>query len=160
MNKSEKVLLWLAGALLAVSILFPNGPDVFRAPAPVVPVVPKVTDAAVLKILAPATPAELTRIEGVYSALAAILPRDAGKLIVTTEQWETLQANTLKLAIESPGKYVDLDEAIETVFLKTVGTDDVLPNNAETQKKLVIASEIVANTAAELLAHPVAPVAR
>jgi hypothetical protein len=52
----------------------------------------------------------------------------------------------LQLAIDTPGKYKGLDDAIETVFLKTVGTD-VMPNNPDTQKKLVTACEIIANSA-------------
>jgi hypothetical protein len=149
-KKCNVALLWLAGALLAASVLFPNGPSTsfFSKPvAPVAPAAPKATDAALLEILKAATPEDLARINGVYTALETVLARDAGKLVTTSEQWVELQARTLRLAIDTPGKYKGLDEAIEAVFLKTVGTDDVLPNNAETQKKLMAACDIIANSA-------------
>ena len=149
-KKCNVAMLWLAGALLAVSVLFPNGPSLsfFSKPAaPVAPVVPKVTDKTLLEILKPATPEDLARINGVYSALGVVLARDGGERVTTTEQWAELQARTLQLAIDTPGKYKGLDDAIETVFLKTVGTDDVMPNNPDTQKKLVAACEIIANSA-------------
>jgi hypothetical protein len=143
-KSGNAVILWLAGAMLAVSLLFPNG---FSSPKPAaVPGTPKVTDKTLLEILEPATPEDLARINGVYSALGVVLARDSGKRITTTEQWAELQASTLQLAIDTPGKYKGLDDAIETVFLKTVGTD-VMPNNPDTQKKLVTACEIIANSA-------------
>jgi hypothetical protein len=140
-------MLWLAGALLAASVLFPNGPAAAFSFKPVVPVTSKVTDKTLLEILKPATPEDLARINGVYSALGVVLARDSGERVTTTEQWAELQARTLQLAIDTPGKYKGLDDAIETVFLKTVGTDDVMPNNPDTQKKLVAACEIIANSA-------------
>jgi hypothetical protein len=146
-KKCNVAMLWLAGALLAASVLFPNGPSLsfFSKPAP--PPAPKVTDKTLLEILKPATPEDLARINGVYSALGVVLARDSGERVTTTEQWAELQARTLQLAIDTPGKYKGLDDAIETVFLKTVGTDDVMPNNPDTQKKLVAACEIIANSA-------------
>jgi len=147
-KKCNVAVLWLAGALLAVSVLFPNGPAAAFSSKPAAgPVTPKVTDKTLLEILKPATPEDLARINGVYSALGVVLARDSGELVTTTEQWAVLQARTLKLAIDTPGKYKGLDDAIETVFLKTVGTDDVMPNNPDTQKKLVTACEIIANSA-------------
>jgi hypothetical protein len=140
-------MLWLAGALLAASVLFPNGPAAAFSKPAAAPVTPKVTDATLLKILEPATPEDLARINDVYTALGVVLTRDSGKFVTTTEQWAALQARTLKLAIDTPGKYKGLDDAIETVFLKTVGTDDVMPNNPDTQKKLVAACAIIANSA-------------
>ena len=146
-KKCNAAMLWLAGALLAVSVLFPNGPSASFFSKPVAPVAPKVTDKTLLEILKPATPEDLARINGVYSALGVVLARDGGERVNTTEQWAELQARTLQLAIDTPGKYKGLDDAIETVFLKTVGTDDVMPNNPDTQKKLVAACEIIANSA-------------
>lgn len=140
-------LLLLAGGLLAVSLLFPNGFSAPKPPAVVVPGVPKVTDPTIVSKLADATPEDLARINGVYTALVVILKRDGGTLITTTEQWEKLAARTLQLAIDHPGTYPGLDEAIESLFLKTVGTDDVLPGNPDTLKKLITACEIVANSA-------------
>jgi hypothetical protein len=139
-----KNFVWLAAALLLLSFVYPNGPTLPISPA-VVPAGP--TDSALLAILANATAEDKTRINDVYVALKTVLTRDAGKRVSTTEQWADLHANTLQLAIDTPGKYPGLDEAIETVFKTTVGTDDVLPSNEETRKKLVAACEIISNTA-------------
>jgi len=145
-------LLWFAGVLLTISFLFPEGvkfpntPAPAPAPAPApVPVIE--TDPELLKILSAADTADKKRISGVYRALAEVLTRDDGKLVTTTERWRTLHANTLTLAIDTPGKYPGLDVAIERVFLTTVGTDDVLPNSGATQMKLIKACEIIAASA-------------
>lgn len=148
MNK----LLWFAGALLAVSFLFPNGIDLSRpvpeptpSPAPVVPVVE--TDAKLVELLANADAADKQRIVDVYSALSTILTRDDGKRINNTEKWAELQGRTLDMAIDQVGKYPGLDVAIENVFLSVMGTDDVLPNNGETQMKLIRACKIIVASA-------------
>lgn len=143
----HKVVLWLAAALLAVSIVFPNGPKLGKPAAPAAPVVEHATDAAIVKLLATADSADKARINGIYTALAAVLKKDAGKRITTTEQWADLQANTLQLAIDTPGKYPGLDTAIEAVFLAKLGTDDVLPGTPETQGKLIDACETIASSA-------------
>jgi hypothetical protein len=140
-----KNFVWLAAALLLLSFVYPNGPTLPVSPA-VTPVTGP-TDSALLKILENATAEDKARINDVYAALKKVLTRDAGKRVATTEQWTDLHANTLQLAIDTPGKYPGLDEAIETVFKTTVGTDDVLPSNEETRKKLVAACEIISNTA-------------
>lgn len=148
MNK----LLWFAGVLLAVSFLFPNGIDLSRpapeptpVPAPVVPVVE--TDAKLVELLANADAADKQRIVDVYSALSTILTRDDGKRINNTEKWAELQGRTLDMAIDQVGKYPGLDVAIENVFLSVMGTDDVLPNNGETQMKLIRACKIIVASA-------------
>jgi hypothetical protein len=110
-------------------------------PAPVVPVVQP--DSKIVGILANAEEADKRRIRDVYSALATIVQRDSGKFVKTTEQWAELHARTLTMAIDKVGKYPQLDEAIEGVFLSAVGTDDVVPANADTQKKLITACEII-----------------
>lgn len=138
-------LVWLAGALLGVSLLFPNG-FASKSAAPVTPEAPKPTNPAIVKLLDEASDADLARIRSVYTGLARVLQRDAGKRITTTEQWEELAAATLQLAIDEPGKYAGLDEAIEAVFVGALG-DDVLPNNADTRNKLIGACEIVVNSA-------------
>jgi hypothetical protein len=140
-------MLWLAGALLAVSVVFPNGPTLPVKPAPVTPAVVHATDAGIVTLLANADSADKARINGIYTALVAVLKKDAGKRITTTEQWADLQANTLQLAIDTPGKYPGLDTAIEAVFLATLGTDDVLPGTPETQAKLIDACETIASSA-------------
>lgn len=146
MNK----LLWFAGLLLAVSFLFPNGlnfpvtpvtPVPAPEPAPVAPVVD--VDAKIVELLANADAADKARIVSVYSGLETVLTRDNGKRINTTEKWSELQARTLEMAIEQVGKYPGLDAAIENVFLTVVGTDDVLPNNGDTQMKLIKACKLI-----------------
>jgi hypothetical protein len=44
-------------------------------------------------------------------------------------------------------KYPGLDEAIEQVFLTTLGTDDVLPGNEQTRSKIVEACDVIINSA-------------
>jgi len=143
----NKALLWLAGALLAVSIAFPNGLKLGQLAAPVTPVAEHATDSEIVQLLANATAADKARINGIYTALAAVLKKDAGKRITTTEQWADLQANTLQLAIDTPGKYPGLDTAIELVFAGKLGTDDVMPSTPETQAKLIDACETIASSA-------------
>jgi hypothetical protein len=144
-----KNFVWLAGLLLLASFLLPAAQRAVPAPVPVVvPVAPLVTDGQIVTLLAAADPADKRRINGVYAALSKVLQRDNGKRITTTEKWAEVAANTLQLAIDTPGKYPGLDVAIEAVFLAQVGTDDVLPNNPDTCKKLVAACDIVANSAA------------
>lgn len=141
-----KNFVWLAAGLLALSFMYPNGPDL-KWSRPESAAVDAPTDDAIVKLLAKADIKDKHRIQDVYEALIFWLRRDAGTRVITTEQWAELAANTQQTAIETPGKYPGLDAAIEAVFLRVVGTDDVLPNNAETQKKLIEACELVANSA-------------
>lgn len=145
----KNVIVALAAGVLLLAFLFPEGvapqpvtPDPATPVAPAVPV-----DAGVQQALAGASAADRNRIVGVYDALAAVLTRDGGKRINTTEKWAEFQANTLQLAIDTPGKYPGLDVAIENVFKTTVGTDDVLPTNEATREKLVNACAIIAASA-------------
>lgn len=144
-------LTWLAGALLVVSFVFPNGlASLGTKPVPVTPdapVGPVVTDPTIVKLLANATTADRSRVTGIYSALAFVLKRDGAKLITTTEQWALLQANTLQAAVETPGKYAGLDVAIEAVFAAALGTDDVMSVTPEVEQKLITACETIANSA-------------
>jgi hypothetical protein len=145
-----KKLVWLAGLLLAVSIVFPNGLPIksFVKPAPEVVEPAGPTDAAIVKALTGVTPEDRARIVGVYTGLLNVLGRDkTAELMNTTDKWEIVQQNTLSVAIDKPGKYAGLDVAIEAVFLKTVGTDDVLPVTPDTVKKLKDACSIVLNSA-------------
>lgn len=140
-----KKIVWLFGGLLLLSFFAPD-PGQWRLPkAPAAPEGP--VDERIVSILRAATPEDKARVRDVYSALKTILARDAGKRVATTEQWSDWAANTLQLAIDTPGKYKDLDLAIEGVFLATVGTDDVLPGNEDTRKKLSTACDIIVNSA-------------
>ena len=142
-------LMWLAAALLVLSFVFPNGFDV-PGLAPVDPAVTGPTDVAVVSALADATSEDRAHIAGIYTGLVTVLKRDSTKLplrIATTEQWADLQANTLQLAIETPGVYPGLDTAIEAVFAQAIGTDDVMSVTADVQQKLIAACETITNSA-------------
>jgi hypothetical protein len=147
-----KKLVWVAGLLLLLSFVFPNGLSSLPVPvqpAPVEPAKPAgPTDPKIVELLANADAEDLSRISGIYRAMITILNREGvGAMINTTEKWALYQANTLQLAVDTPGKYPGLDEAIEGVFLRTVGTDDVLPGNPDTRQKLIAACELISNSA-------------
>lgn len=151
-KNSGTIVVVLAGLLLVVALLFPNGVTFKQQPVtPPAPVVePHSVDAAIVKLLEKADAADKLRIVDVYTALSAVLARDLAKppaRITTTEQWAELQANTLQLAIDQPGRYPGLDKAIEAVFLAKLGTDDVLPGTADTQAKLIDACDTIASSA-------------
>jgi hypothetical protein len=145
-----KKIVWVAGLLLLLSVVFPNGPQLPNSGV-VQPSGP--TDATIVKLLEKATAADKARIVGTYTGLIRVLNKDLQKTtdrrISTTEKWEELQQNTLDIAVDEVGKYPGLDEAIEGVFTRTVGTDDVLPGNTETLQKLITACETVVNSAAK-----------
>lgn len=143
-----KKLVWVAGLILVLALLYPNGitlPKPQPTPAPID--VDVAVDEAVVKALASATPEDKAHVVGIYSAMAAVLRRDNGQRIKTTERWSDYQANMLQLAVTEPGKYLGLDVAIEGVFKSQLGTDDVVSNTPETQQKLIKACEIVAASA-------------
>lgn len=146
-----KKLVWVAGVLLAISFVFPNGitlptpPAPVPAPEPPAPTVP--ADADIVAALKNAESADKARIVSVYSGVIRVLKRDGGKRVANTEKWADMHANTLQLAIDTPGKYPGLDVAIEAVFAREIGTDDVLQVDAEVQKKLVRACEVVIESA-------------
>jgi hypothetical protein len=149
-----KRIVWLAAAVVVLAFLFPNGvplpsmPD--PAPTPVAPVVPepvRPADDTIVTLLATAAAADTARIAGVYEGLRTVLARDKGENVKTTEKFAVVHGRTLRLAIDTPGKYVGLDEAIEAVFAKALGTDDVLAVNKETLDKLLAACDIIINSA-------------
>lgn len=148
-----KKLVWAAGILLLVSFIFPNGISVPVKPivppvVPVVPVTPEAEpDAKIVEILAPASLQDRARIYDVYTAMGVVTRRDAGKRLNTTEKWAEYQANTLQLAIDKPGKYPGLDLAIEAVFARKLGTDDVLAMTPEVFNRLAEACDIIAASA-------------
>lgn len=142
-----KILVWAAALLVGLSIVYPNG-ITLPQPAPVVvPEAPVETDAAIVTLLKEATPEDKGRVVSIYEGMTFVLNRDKGQRINTTEKLAEWQANTLQLAVEQVGKYPGLDVAIDNVFKRVLGTDDVLPATAETQQKLINACEIIANSA-------------
>lgn len=140
-----KKLVLVAGALLLFSLLFPNGVQLPKPkPVVVVPVAPEVTpDSTIVKLLKDATAEDKARIVSIYEGMAYVLRRDVGARLNTTEKWAEFQANTLQLAVEQVGKYPGLDDAIESVFARSIGTDDVVPSTPENQQKLLKACEII-----------------
>lgn len=143
-----KKLVLVAGVVLLLSFVFPHG-----VPVPVVTPVVEDTDTAapdaeIVKVLKPATAADKARVRSIYSGLSAVLRRDASvKRLKTTEQWAEVHAATLNLAVEQVGKYPNLDVAINNVFLRAVGTDDVLPANDATRAKLTEACDVIVASA-------------
>lgn len=151
-----KKFVWFAGALLLISLIFPNGIPVMPPPTPPVPspVVPDqpVTpagevNARIVELLGAASQDERNRISDAYTGLKTVTLRDGGKRVNTTEKWSELQANTLQLAVDSPGKYPGLDAAIEGVFAEKLGTNDVLAITPEVMQRLVKACEVVSASA-------------
>lgn len=140
-----KKLVLVAGAVLLLSLLFPNGVKLPPLkPAVVVPVAPSVQpDALIVSLLKNATPEDKARVVSIYEGMAHVLLRDAGKRLNTTEKWAEFQANTLQLAVEQVGKYPELDAAIEAVFARFVGTDDVVPATPDTRQKLIASCETI-----------------
>lgn len=146
-----KKLVWFAAAILAVSFLFPNGVEPFLpkptpAPAPAPEPAPHpvvVPDAAIVRLLASAEAADKQRIASVYRGMRAVLERDAGQRVTTTEKFADFHANTLQLALNyKPGKYPGLDVEIDRVFKAAVG-DDVVSVRGETLDNLLKACDVV-----------------
>lgn len=141
-----KKLVWVAGLVLLLAFVFPDG---LKLPEPAKPVdaVDVEVSPAIVKALAEATPEDKAHVAGTYDGMLRVISRDKGKRIKTTERWADFQANTLQLAIETPGQYSGLDVAIEEVFKTQLGTDDVLPTDEATQQKIIKACQIVSASA-------------
>lgn len=142
-----KKLVWVAAVLLGLSVIFPNGLPLPSVPGPVPDVPAPVVvekDAAIVTALATADAADKKRIAGIYEAMKAVTIRDDGKRLNNTEKFAEYQAAVLQLAVRhTPGKYPNLDVAIENVFLREVGTDDVVPLNASTIEKIARACDVI-----------------
>lgn len=145
-----KKFVWAAGLVLAFAVFYPNGITLssFSKPAEETTEPAATPDAEIVKLLSGASAAEKARIVSVYRGLKAVLAKDNGARVNTTEKWEEVQASTLNLAIDTPGKYAGLDEAIEAVFYNAVHDADTDASvvNAVTplmQAKLVKACDII-----------------
>lgn len=142
-----KKLVWVAGLVLLLAFVYPNGIKLpLSGPPTDVPANVDV-DAAVVEALADATAEDKAHVAGTYDGMLRVFNRDKGVRIKTTEKWADFQANTLQLAIETAGEYPGLDVAIENVFKTQLGTDDVLPTNSDTQQKIVAACQIISASA-------------
>lgn len=141
-----KKLVWVAGLVLAFAIVFPDGVKLPSADKPG-EVVAVAADPAVVAALANATADDKAHVAGTYEGMLRVFGRDKGARVKTTEKWSDFQANTLQLAMETPGKYPGLDVAIENVFKTQLGTDDVLPTSEETQQKIIKACQIIVASA-------------
>lgn len=139
-----KKLVWVAAAILVVSFIFPNGISLPK-PTPVPQPAPTAQpDKDIVRILSAASAADKRRIGDVYSGLRSVLARDKGQRVSTTEKFADFHANALQLAVNhQPGKYPDLDVAIDAVFERALGTTDVVALNDATVKKLIEACDIV-----------------
>jgi hypothetical protein len=112
-----KKLVWVAGLVLAFAVFYPNGVTLPSFSTTAEDLSPDVApDATIVKLLANAPPADKARIVSVYRGLKTVLNKDNGQRINTTEKWEEVHGETLNLAIDKPGTYEGLDEAIEAVF--------------------------------------------
>jgi hypothetical protein len=145
-----KPLVWVAAVILGFSLVFPNGIDVtkFVPSAPTVPDTDAASDPRVVKALTGADGADKLRIVSVYRGLRNVMTRDNATRVNNTEKWAELQARTLQMAIDKPGKYPGLDVAIEAVFFDAVqdkNTDAGVVNaiTPEVQAKLVKACDTV-----------------
>lgn len=117
-----KNLVWIAGLILALSFVFPDGITLPKNPEPgPSPVVP--ADTTLTAILGAATKEDKARVVSVYTGLKTVLQRDSGQRVNNTEKFAELQSNTLQLAIDTPGKYQGLDVAIDEVFKRAVAGD-------------------------------------
>jgi len=145
-----KKLVWVAGLVLLFAFVYPNGVTLPKAkPKPVDGGQTNVeTDPTIVKLLTKADAADKARVRSIYSGLVRVLSRDLVlKRLKTTEQWAEVQGDTLDLAVDQVGKYVGLDVAINEVFLRVLGTDDVLPGTDDTRNKLIKACEIIVASA-------------
>lgn len=151
-----KPVVWLGGLFLLLTLVFPHGISVSipspARPEPVAPdngpAAPK--DSTIATLLAAAPLADKNHVAGTYVGLYDVVARDAGKLVKTTEQWATLQANALTLAVDGTklkGKYPGLDVAIEAVFENKLGKDkEVLTADDATRAKILEACAVIVSS--------------
>jgi hypothetical protein len=85
-------------------------------------------------------------VRDIYLAMADVIERDGGDVIVTTEMFRDMQVNCLRLAAgktDLKGKYKDLAAEIEEVFAEFLSLDNVAIT-PELRAKIVAACRKVA----------------
>ncbi|NBW20534.1 MAG: hypothetical protein EBR82_72450 [Caulobacteraceae bacterium] len=98
----------------------------------------------VAEALRTATPSDRAKVARIYTALAVITQRDAGKQIPTVGVWRAVHSAELRLAVgELKGKYTGLDVAVDKVLQSFVPAQDV-PMSDDVIDGLVAACEEVA----------------
>ena len=144
-----KKLVWVAGAVLLFAVFFPNGINLpFIGTSNSVTPIDATPDQTIVGLLRGAAAEDRARIRSVYAGMKHVLQRDKGERVSTTEKFAEVHANTLQLAIDKPGKYPGLDDAIESVFIAAVGQTNLDPTvvNAitpEMQAKLITACDVI-----------------
>jgi len=85
--------------------------------------------------LSSASSSDRAKVRAIYTSLAAVTERDAGRQIATTAIWRAVHSSALRLAVgEMKGKYPGLDVAVEKVLADHFTLDDVAMNAEQVGK--------------------------
>jgi hypothetical protein len=146
---TQTTRLIVAGVLLAfawkgneVTIPWPQ-PDVAPVNAPQTSPELRAMAAPVREFLSKMTPKDRLYLSNFYDAVRYVLLRDGERdepIIADTKKFEAFHAGSLRLAVNKSdvGKYGELGDAIDKVFLDAVGADE-RPVDDDLRKKLVAA---------------------
>jgi hypothetical protein len=146
---TQTTRLIVAGVLLAfawkgneVTIPWPQ-PESSPATAPQPSPAMLAMAAPVREFLAKMTPKDRLYLSNFYDAVRYVLLRDGERdepIIADTKKFEAFHAGSLRLAVNKSdvGKYGELGDAIDKVFLDAVGADE-RPVDDDLRKKLVAA---------------------
>ncbi len=146
---TQTTRLIVAGVLLAfawkgneVTIPWPQ-PESSPATAPQPSPAMLAMAAPVREFLTKMTPKDRLYLSHFYDAVRYVLARDGERdepIIVDTKKFEVFHAGSLRLAVNKSdvGKYGELGDAIDKVFLDAVGADEK-PVDDELRAKLVAA---------------------
>lgn len=98
----------------------------------------------VAEVMAKATREDRAKLARIYTALAVVTERDAGKDIATVGVWRDVHSATLRMAVgEMKGRYPGLDVAVERVLQDRVVPEDV-PLTGEVLTEIIAGCEEVA----------------
>ena len=109
----KHVVISLAALLCVYSFWFPPSPP---------------QAGPVVSAMRSASSADRAKVASIYRALADITVRDNGQQIATTAVWRKLHSSALRMAAggtDLPGKYKELDTAVEKVLSEHFSLDDV-----------------------------------